>query len=109
MTDAIQVVTTTDKQEDAANIASSLVEQRLAACVQVSGPVTSCYWWQGSIERDEEWLCTIKTTAEAYQDVEEAIRQLHSYDEPEIIATPITACSQGYLDWLSEHVAGGKS
>lgn len=104
MTDAIQVMTTTDKQQDAKAIASSLVEQRLAACVQVGGPVASCYWWQGKIETEQEWQCVIKTTMAAYAKVEAAIRKLHPYDEPEILAIPITACSQGYLDWLSEQV-----
>lgn len=104
MIDAIQLVTTTDTQEDAENIASSLVERRLAACVQVNGPITSCYRWRGNVEREQEWQCLVKTTARAYERVEQAIRELHSYEEPEIIAMPITACSKGYLQWLSEEV-----
>lgn len=104
MIDAIQLVTTTDKQQDAENIASSLVEQRLAACVQVIGPITSCYRWQGNIRRETEWQCLVKTTARAYERVERAIRELHSYEEPEIFAVPITACSQGYLEWLINEV-----
>lgn len=104
MLEAIQVTTTTQQRADAERIASWLVEQHLAACVQVSGPITSCYRWQGEFETTEEWCCTIKTTARAYERVEQAIRELHPYDEPEILATPITAGSKGYLQWLTDEV-----
>ena len=104
MLEAIQVTTTTEKREDADRIASWLVEQRMAACVQVSGPITSCYRWKGEVETAEEWRCTIKTTAQAYEHVEEAIRKLHPYDEPQILATSITAGSKGYLQWLTDEV-----
>jgi periplasmic divalent cation tolerance protein len=72
--------------------------------VQISGPITSCYRWQGALETSEEWLCTIKTAACLFRRVERAIRELHGYDEPEIIATPIVAASQSYLAWLMEQV-----
>ena len=101
---AIQVVTTTANKPDAEKIATALVQQRLAACVQVDGPLLSCYRWQGAIETAEEWRCTIKTTPEAYAQVEQAIRQLHPYEVPEILATPIVAGSPAYLDWLREQV-----
>ncbi len=104
MSEAIQIATTTESQEAATRIASTLVQQRLAACVQISGPITSCYRWQGNLETSEEWLCTIKTTAALFRPVEQAIRELHSYDEPEIVATPIVAASQSYLTWLMEQV-----
>ncbi len=104
MTDAIQIVTTTAQQADAQKIAAALVEQRLAACVQISGPITSTYRWQGAVESAQEWLCTIKTRRDLYDEVEQAIRQLHPYDQPEILATPIVAGSAGYLKWLDEEV-----
>lgn len=104
MPSAVQVVTTTASQADAERIASALVQQRLAACVQVSGPVRSCYRWQDVIETAEEWQCSIKTTQEAYGCVEQAIRQLHPYEVPEILALPIVAASQSYLDWLTQQV-----
>ncbi len=104
MHETIQVSTTTATKADAERIAAALVEQRLAACVQVSGPIHSCYRWQGEIETAEEWLCSAKTTREAYDQVEQAIRELHSYDEPEIMAVPIVAGSAGYLAWLREQV-----
>ena len=104
MTEAIQVVTTTATQDDAQRIADALLAQRLAACVQISGPLTSSYWWEDKIERSAEWLCTIKTRRDLYAHVEQAIRAAHPYDEPEILATPIVAGSAGYLQWLDEQV-----
>ena len=100
MNDCIQITTTIDSQEGAQKIAQALVERRLAACVQVSGPVSSTYWWQGKLEVAQEWICAIKTRAELYGRAEKAIRELHAYDEPEIIAVPIVRGSQGYLDWI---------
>ncbi len=104
MHETIQVNTTTATKADAERIATALVERRLAACVQVGGPVRSCYRWHGKTETAEEWLCTAKTTREAYDEVEQAIRELHPYEEPEIIAVPIVAGSAGYLAWLREQV-----
>ena len=69
MRDAIQIITTTDSRAAAEHIARTLVEQRMAACVQIGGPVTSVYRWQGQVECAEEWTCTIKTTADRYSDV----------------------------------------
>ena len=104
MTSAIQIVTTTANRSDADRIAAALVAQRLAACVQVDGPIVSCYRWQGAIETAEEWRCTIKTTRELYEQVEQAIRGLHPYQVPEILALPVIAGSQSYLDWLVQEV-----
>jgi len=101
MTEYIQVLTTVESEADAKRISSDLIERRLAACVQVLGPITSRYRWRGKIEEATEWQCLAKTEAERYAEVETAIRQLHSYDEPEIIATPIVAGSAGYLAWIS--------
>jgi periplasmic divalent cation tolerance protein len=105
MTEHLQVLTTIDSEEAAERIAAVLVERRLAACVQVLGPIASTYRWQGEVERAREWMCVAKTTAERYPEVEAAIRELHSYDEPEIVATPIVAGSPGYLAWLDNNTA----
>ncbi len=102
MTDHLQVLTTIDSEEAAERIAAALVERRLAACVQVVGPISSTYRWQGEVERAREWTCVAKTAAERYPEVEAAIRELHPYEEPEIVATPIVAGSAGYLSWISE-------
>src|SRR5579875_655215 len=82
----VEVRTTIDTKEGAQKIAETLVSKRLAACVQVGGPITSTYWWQGKIEVAEEWICTVKTRRELYEKIEQAIREVHSYDEPEILA-----------------------
>jgi periplasmic divalent cation tolerance protein len=105
MSDCVQVLTTTGSEEEAGRIAALLVERRLAACVQVVGPITSRYRWQGAIEEDREWQCLAKTTRGAYEAVEAAIREAHSYDEPEIIATPIVAGSAGYLAWIEDGIS----
>jgi periplasmic divalent cation tolerance protein len=105
MTDCVQVLTTAASEEEARGIAEVLVERRLAACVQVVGPVVSRYRWQGKIEEEREWQCLVKTTRAAYEAVEAAIREVHSYDEPEIIATPIVAGSAGYLAWVEKNSA----
>lgn len=105
MSDYVQVMTAAGSEEEAGRIASLLVERRLAACVQVVGPVVSRYRWQGAIEEAREWQCLAKTTRAAYGEVEAAIRDVHSYEEPEIIATPIIAGSAGYLAWIDENVS----
>lgn len=104
MSDHVQVMTTAGSEEEAGRIASLLVERRLAACVQVVGPIVSRYRWQGAVEEEREWQCLAKTTRGAYEAVEAAIREIHSYEEPEIIATPIVAGSAGYLAWIEENV-----
>jgi periplasmic divalent cation tolerance protein len=106
MTEHLQVFTTIDSEEAAERISAALVERRLAACAQVVGPISSTYRWQGEIERAREWMCVVKTTAARYPEVEAAIRELHSYDEPEIVATPIVVGSPGYLGWVSHNVGG---
>ncbi len=102
---AIQVVTTTAHQADARKIAESLVEQRLAACVQISGPIESWYRWEGKLESAQEWRCTIKTREQLYARVAEAVRALHPYEEPQIVAVPIWESSPGYLAWLFAETA----
>jgi periplasmic divalent cation tolerance protein len=106
-TEYVQVLTTVDTEEAAKRIASDLLDRRLAACVQVVGPILSRYRWQGKIEQAREWQCLVKTEAERYGEVEAAIRAIHSYDEPEVIATPIVAGSAGYLGWISDSLRGG--
>jgi periplasmic divalent cation tolerance protein len=105
MSDCIQVVTLVGDRGAADAIARRLVEERLAACVQIVGPVTSTYRWQGKIEQAEEWMCVIKTVGELFSRVEQSIRQVHSYELPEIIATPIVAGSPAYLAWVRAETA----
>lgn len=100
MSEFCQVATTIGTRQEAERIATELVDRRLAACVQISGPIHSTYLWNERIETTEEWVCTAKTSQERFAAVAELIRQLHPYDVPEIIATPIVQCDQPYLDWL---------
>jgi periplasmic divalent cation tolerance protein len=104
MSEFLQIITTTNTKELAKQIAETLVEKKLAACVQISGPITSTYEWKGKIENEEEWYCVIKTRKNLYKKVEERIKTLHSYDVPEIIALPILEGNQAYLDWINEVV-----
>jgi periplasmic divalent cation tolerance protein len=100
MADYIQVFTTTDKKEDAEKITREVVKNRLAACAQVMGPITSTYWWEGKIEKEEEWLCIMKSRSDLYNSLERAIKGIHSYDVPEILAVPVIAGNRDYLEWL---------
>jgi periplasmic divalent cation tolerance protein len=100
MIDYIQVVTTTERREDAERIGRALVEERLAACVQVAGPITSTYRWQGKIETAEEWQCWAKSRRDLFEQIEQTIRRLHPYEVPEILAMPIASGSADYLAWL---------
>jgi periplasmic divalent cation tolerance protein len=103
----IQVLTTVESEAEAERISRSLVERNLAACVQVLGPISSRYRWQGKVEEAQEWQCLAKTEASRYEEVEAAIRELHSYEEPEIIAIPMVAGSPGYLGWISDSLRNG--
>jgi periplasmic divalent cation tolerance protein len=100
MPEAIQVFVTAGSREDAERIARSMVEARLAACAQIVGPMTSVYRWQGAIETAQEFLCLLKTRRDLYPELEEAIRKIHPYQVPEIVAMPVTAGNPAYLQWL---------
>jgi len=103
----IQVFTTTDKREEAERIAKAIVERRLAGCVQILGPIRSTYWWKGKLETAEEWLLFIKSSEDLYERLERAIKELHPYEVPEIIAMPIVAGSEDYLGWLRGEIGEG--
>jgi len=100
VTGFIQISTTLPERPQADEISRQLIDQRLAACVQVSGPQGSHYRWQGKIEHSEEWLLTAKARAEDFAAVAESIRRLHPYEVPEIIAVEIAAVSADYQRWL---------
>jgi len=98
----IQVTTTTETKEQAERIAQYLVETKLVACVQITGPITSIYRWKDKVENTKEWLCLIKTQDDLFNKVEAAIKKLHSYETPEIIAVPIVKGSKEYLNWIDD-------
>ncbi len=104
MSEMIEVITTTENKDDAREIARALVEQRLAACVHVSGPIESTYWWKGKVEHSQEWVCTVKTLRHLVEHVEQASRQTHPYDVPQIIALPVVEASSAYLRWLQQEL-----
>jgi periplasmic divalent cation tolerance protein len=102
----VQVSTTLPDEEAAHTIATCLIEERLAACAQVSGPVSSTYRWKGTVERAQEWYCHLKTTSTLSPALQERIRELHPYEIPEIIAMPIAEGDPEYLKWIAEAVNG---
>ena len=104
MASYIQVVTTVDKREFAAVIAKQLVEEGLAACVQVVGPVESTYRWKGAVEQSQEWQCLIKTERRHWEELQKRIGELHPYELPEIVALPIQYGSTPYLNWIDEQL-----
>lgn len=97
----LTVLTTTDSEEKAHALAQGAVEARLAACVQISAPVTSVYRWQNAIETTEEWQLLFKTRAERYEELEAHLLAAHDYETPEIVAIPVLRGSARYLDWVS--------
>jgi periplasmic divalent cation tolerance protein len=104
VTEYIQVVTTIDKKENAQNIARGIIEKRLAACVQIIGPITSTYWWNDNIEESEEWLIVMKSRKGLYKELDKKIRDTHPYEVPEIMALPVIEGNRSYLDWIDKEV-----
>ncbi|UCD65784.1 MAG: divalent-cation tolerance protein CutA [Deltaproteobacteria bacterium] len=101
MTEYIQAITTVEHKTDAEKIAKILVEKRIAACVQIIGPVMSYFQWQGKLDSAEEYLCLIKSRDDLFSELEAEIKSIHPYEVPEIIATPIIKGGRDYLNWLA--------
>ncbi|MEO7443375.1 MAG: divalent-cation tolerance protein CutA [Acidimicrobiales bacterium] len=102
----VQLTTAAASEDEAAALADLLLTNRLAACVQVVGPVRSRYWWQGRIESATEWLCVAKTTAGQLDAAVGALKSAHSYDVPEIAATPVVGGLEPYLRWVAAEATG---
>ncbi|HEY3468859.1 MAG TPA: divalent-cation tolerance protein CutA [Amycolatopsis sp.] len=100
------VTSTTDSEAAARELAARAIDARLGACAQVVGPVTSVYRWEGAVRTDQEWRVEIKTTADRVAALAVHLKQLHGYDLPEIIATPIEGGSAEYLAWLTAETRG---
>ncbi len=103
--DCVQVTVAAASREEADRITRAAVERRLAACGQVSGPVRSTYHWEGTVAEGDEWLCVLKTVRRHFAALDALIRTLHSYRNPEIVATAIALASDEYLDWLRAETA----
>jgi periplasmic divalent cation tolerance protein len=101
MADFMQVVTTADSEGAAEQLARGIAGARLAACVQIVGPIKSLYWWQGELEEAREWQLIIKTTSDRLSKLEAHIKENHNYETPEITVTEISGGSREYLDWIS--------
>jgi periplasmic divalent cation tolerance protein len=103
MPDYMVVLVTCGSEEEALKIALALVEDHLAACVNLVAPIRSIYRWEGKIWDEKEWLLIIKTQAKRFDELEERVKSLHSYAVPEIISLPIVEGSSAYLNWLREN------
>ncbi|MGD8587753.1 MAG: divalent-cation tolerance protein CutA [Chromatiales bacterium] len=101
-TTALLILCTAPDRDNALRVAENLIDAGLAACVNITQPITSVYHWQGQRETAEEFLLLIKTTQEQYAALEAAILELHPYELPEIIAVPVTQGLPGYLDWVEQ-------
>ena len=104
--DACQITISAGSEDEATRIADALLHARLAACVQVVGPVHSRYWWQGARETALEHLCMVKSRLSLVDAVVAAVRAEHSYETPEIVAVPIVAGDAAYLEWLRSETGG---
>jgi periplasmic divalent cation tolerance protein len=106
MSEHLVVLITAGSQEEAEKLATILVKEMLAACVNVLPGITSVYRWQGEIQQDREWLLIAKSRREVLDDLIRRVQSLHSYDVPEIIALPLVGGSETYLRWLDGEVEG---
>ena len=100
----LMVLTTSDDRAELDRIAAELVKQRLAACCQISGPISSHYVWDGELCQTEEWVCRIKTTRSAFESLSGEIKRLHHYGIPQIVATELISVDPEYRDWVCENV-----
>lgn len=104
LNDHIEIHVTYPSAETAEKTGMELVNQRLAACVQIDGPITSIYRWQNKTEKEKEWRLTIKTKAALFTSVKDVIRSCHPYEVPQIIAIPVTHGFDAYLNWIDQEV-----
>jgi periplasmic divalent cation tolerance protein len=99
------ILSTTASRDEAHEIARALVDRKLVACVNILGPFDSIYRWKGTVESSQEYLLMIKTQADHFESVREAVRSLNSYDTPEVIQLPIQNGLPAYLQWVSESIS----
>ena len=98
----VQLQTTLDDRKLAEKLIRDAVERRLAACGQLLGPVSSTYWWNGSVEEAEEWLCVFKTTRALASALEQWIIERHPYEVPEVVAVGLAGVSKTYGEWITD-------
>jgi len=102
ISETVVIFVTCGSEEEAVKISNALVEERLAACVNLISPVRSIYRWEEKIWDEKEWFLIIKTQRKRFQEIETRVKSLHSYSVPEIISLPIVEGSSSYLNWLAE-------
>ena len=100
------VMVAASSREEAEKIATTLLEKKLIACANILGPVSSRFWWQGKIDSAEEYIIFMKTKRELFDQVADNVKQLHSYEVPEIIALPIVEGAKPYLEWINSNLTG---
>jgi len=100
----IVIFVTASGKEEAEKIAKALVEEKLAACVNIINAVESLFWWENKVDRVSEALLIIKSSDEKFAEISQTVKSLHSYEVPEIIALPITNGYKPYLDWINESI-----
>jgi periplasmic divalent cation tolerance protein len=105
VSEALVVLTTVARVEDAESIARELVERRLAACVNILPPVTSVYRWQGEVTREAEHLLLVKTHADRFEALRARLLEIHPYETPEVVALPVVAGHGAYLQWIADSLA----
>ena len=106
MSEFLSVYMTAATREEAESIALALVEEKLAACANIFSGVLSIYRWEGKTERASECAIIAKTTADRFDSLQKRVKELHSYECPCIVATPITAGNEKYLDWVKKEASG---
>lgn len=103
---AIVVTTTVAEKRDANKLACAIMDAKLAACVQISGPIESHYFWNARRETATEWVCTIKTRRDFFGKLDALLQEVHPYDVPEVLATSALEISRSYLQWLNDQLSG---
>lgn len=107
MQDIVEITTTVESEQQALSLAETLVHQRLAACVQITGPIHSVYRWQGNVESSREYRCTIKSEKSMISQLMVAIQSHHPYDVPEILVVEVVRSSDAYAAWLHDELRSG--
>lgn len=104
MASIIEVTTTVDSEAAAVALAQKIVDQRKAACVQITGPIQSIYRWHNEICQTQEWRCTMKSLDSRSRELVEALTAIHPYEVPEVLIQSVDDCSEAYLQWLAEQI-----
>ena len=101
----VQLITTLEWQQDALTLARQVVDERAAGCVQVIGPITSVYRWEGEVKETEEYLCLMKVPSEGLERLVQFVRDRHPYDTPELTAVESSFVDERYLSWARSETA----